>query len=373
MSQVSLEVSEWRDIAAAGVDAFIRTRGGAVVWPEVDAFLASGSWLADNTQLWDADGRYAHVSNRVSRIDPHHLTWARHALQELGLLLPETAQLQGRPVTAWIHTGLRDEYQGTAVARAAAARRRSYRAFLAWTGNDTCGAIAERVVQASLDSLAGRQVWTSGAARGRVTTLNGISVPGGPLDHAGHWAVDPDDPRAGFIPFAVEVKNIRHVVYPRHHEVWDLLAKVGAFPDHIPILITRRVHYWTYQLFAEIGAITHQTRSQWFSPTLGSERFDKITRELGFFDARQVAEPDQANRTLAGFFSTTLRKGTRGDDRSLMIRSGERWQRAAPICAEYLDLRDESLDAEARTSRYRDFCGDLAAAGFDTSGFANLD
>lgn len=181
---------------------------------------------------------------RLSLETSVHLTWARRALTEMGVLDRDAAVLQGRTVTAWVHLPMRSEARGTAVDRAAARRRRTYRTYLGWTGAETCGSIAERVVDASLDSLVGSHIWKDPARRGQVAQLDGVPVPGGPLDHAGHWAIFADAPTGGFVPFVVEVK---------------------------------------------------------------------------------------------------LRKGTRGDSRQLMVRSAEKWKQAAPVCADYLDLRDEQL------------------------------
>jgi hypothetical protein len=205
--------------------------------------------------------------------------------------------------------------------------------------------------------------------RGQVATLDGMPVPGGPLDHAGYWAINPSDPREGWIPFAVEVKNVRHLIYPRQREIWDLLAKVGAFPDRVPILITRRVHYWTYKMFSTLGAVAYQSERQWFSPTIDAARFTKVTRDLGLTDAIRVADPDSPNAALAKWFTVTLRKPTAGDQRQLMERSAERWARAAPICAAYLVLR-ENLDDDERHDTYEQFLEDLEEEGFDTSEFA---
>ena len=359
MAQLELEL--WRAFAVAAVRLFIVARGGAVIWPELEAFLAFGSWVPDNVPGAAAVG--------VKRIDPHHLTYARQTLELLGELRRAESVLQGRTVAAWIHVPTRDELQATSVDRRAASVRRRYRTFLGWTRNETCGDVAERLTHATLRSLAGRHLWIDDAPRGQVARLDGKAVPGGPLDHAGYWAINPDDPRAGWVPFAVEVKNVRHLIYPTQREIWDLLAKAGAFPDRVPVLITRRVHYWTYKMFATLGAVAYQSERQWFSPTIDPVRFAAVTRDLGLTDAIRVANPDAPNAALTKWLTVTLRKPTHHDPRQLMVRSAELWARAAPICANYLTLR-EDLDPDERHETYEQFLEDLEAEGFDTEDFA---
>jgi hypothetical protein len=99
---------------------------------------------------------------------------------------------------------------------------------------------------------------------GQVRSLRGQPITvGGPLDAAGFVARAASDPTKGFIPFAVEVKNVRSVLYPWHREVWDLLAKVTDFPDVVPILVARSIHFTTFQCFKDIGCLGFSTRRQW--------------------------------------------------------------------------------------------------------------
>jgi hypothetical protein len=236
---------------------------------------------------------------------------------------------------------------------------------------ETCGDIAERRVAATLRRLGGDQIWVDKSKRGEVSLLDGRTVPGGPLDHAGHWAVDPDNPEAGFIKFAVEVKNIARVLYPRDKEVWDLLGKVGAFPDRVPILITRQPHHWTFQMFIALGAVAYRTERQWFSGTIDKDDFDEVTGSLGLRDAVRVEDPDAPHRGTRAFFEKTLRKPVDGFP-SVMARSRARWAVAAPICARYLDLRDDPHPWD-RTARFEEFIEELDEAGIDTSSFSQFD
>lgn len=173
-------------------------------------------------------------------------------------------------------------------------------------------------------------------------------------------------------PVRCRSQNVRHLIYPPQREVWDLLGKVGAFPGRVPVLITRRVHYWTYKMFATIGAVAYQSERQWFSPTIPATRFAEVVNELGLVDAIRVADPDSPNAALAKWFSATLRKPSAKDPRQLMERSADLWSRAAPVCARYITLRDE-LATEERHEIYEQFLEALEEEGFETSAFAGPD
>ena len=185
-------------------------------------------------------------------------------------MLPAEATLSGRTVRAYLHADAIAARRRTAVERAAAAKRRLYRSFLGWTSDTSlCGQIAERHVAATLEHLRGQAVWLDPErGAGEVRTLAGTAIPGGPLDHAGHVALDPADPNAGFVAFVIEVKNVRQTLYPEHREIWDLLWKAGHYPDHIPILIAPRFHHTTFVLFGAIGAIAVTSPTCWPACTI---------------------------------------------------------------------------------------------------------
>jgi hypothetical protein len=354
-----LQVEAYRELAVDAVRAFIYARGGAVVWPEVEAQLSTGSALREILP-----GAPAH------RLDPHHLTRARQTLVITGEIVEQAEVLNKRRVAAWVTTDVTVGVNATAVTRVASHKRKLYRTFLGWASSQTCGDVGERVVAATLHSLAGKYIWLDPAGRGNVRALDGENVPGGPLDHAGHFAVDPSDPTKGFVPFAVEDKNVRSTLYPWAPEVWDLLGKVGAFPDRVPILVTRGIHSWTFDLFATIGAVARPTQNQWFSPTIDRTRFADVTAQLGLHDAVQLENPDAPNRAVENFFTQTLHKPAAASDdtRGLMVRQAERWTRSAEVCARFIDLRRSSDDHMAR---YAQFLEELEQAGLDTDHLYN--
>jgi hypothetical protein len=131
--------------------------------------------------------------------------------------------------------------------------------------------------------------------RGQVLRLRGRDVPGGPLDAAGFVPHNPSDPFAGGAAFGVEVKNVRGWLYSWSHEVWDLLAKMGEFPDVLPILVARRARTTTFRMFKDAGAIGFDTRRQWFrqqagAATIEPETFERVKTTFGFRDAILLRE-----------------------------------------------------------------------------------
>jgi hypothetical protein len=255
----------------------------------------------------------------------------------------------------------------TAVRRLAASKRRRYRTFLGWTGSPTlCGGVAESLVEATLRSLSGSKLWVpESMRRGQVRKLVGRDIQvGGPLDAAGFWPLNPDNPGQGMIPFAVEVKNIRGVVYPWSHETWDLLAKVGAFPDVLPILVSRRLHVMTYRFFKDIGGLGVETRKQWFAHRhpIEADHFYAIRTEFGFHDAELIADTAQVIPRLATFFGTTAYKPTAGGV-SLISAQLRRWERAAGLVDQHRELRNEGLEPIERRESWNAFAERAAAAG----------
>jgi len=213
---------------------------GAVVWPEVEAALAEGPWITQNRP----DIGY-------HRLDPHILGQARSNLLEDGILIEDTETLNRRDVTAYLDGPGLAARRTSQIRAAASAKRRTYRSFLGWTSRSVlCGHVAEQVVDTTLGSLAGTYLWLPpGQRHGYVDTLLGRPVAGGPLDAAGFVPWDTANPGSGMTNFAVEVKNVRSWIYPWSHEVWDLLAKLGDFPEVVPILVSRRIHITTFRMF----------------------------------------------------------------------------------------------------------------------------
>jgi hypothetical protein len=353
-----MSVPQWRAHAARAILAYVRAVGGAAVWPEIETALATTDWYS----------RRVAGAPQARWIDPHHLTHGRRALLDLGALLPERRTLNNIEVEAYLDAeGMTARHQ-TAIARLAARKRRQYRTYLSWTGDPRlCGQVLERQVNATLDSLRGFDVMLERAAPGNVTSVAGDPVPGGPLDHAGYLVLDPTHPARGMTGFVVEDKNVRSILYPSAQEVWDLLAKAGQFPAHVPLLITQRVHFTLLTFFLAIGAVSYASSYQWFSPSIDGRQFNRIASGLGLRNARRLLRPDEPSEAIGRFFKTTLRGPNSADAGKPMIDAyQERWQRAAPVCARFDELRTE-LPPHQRTSLYQQVLEELDEEGIEVS------
>jgi hypothetical protein len=168
-------------------------------------------------------------------------------------------------------------------------------------------------------------------------------------------------PRAPWIPFAVEVKNLRSILYPFEHDVWDLLSKLADFPDVIPVLVARRIHFTTFRMFKDLGALGHDTRVQHFSTQIDSADFDLTVKRLSLKDAVQT-EIDAIPSATRHWFADVAPKN--------IAARLERWARAAPIVAAYADLRREDLSPGRRRDLWRAFTFEIIAAGlYETGGW----
>lgn len=345
----------WENFAVQAARAYVASVGAAV-WQEVEAHLSESDWVHQKL-----DPNFP--PNRGP--DPHHLTTARQRLIRRGDIEERSVTLSGRPVSPFFDTdALARRGRKTEIEKTAGRKRRLYRSYIGWASNPSlCGGIAERVVEATLESIAGTDViLPKDARRGNVRAIEGREVPGGPLDAAGALVLRPAQLTAGLKPFAVEVKNVRKTLYPWHEEVWDLIAKLGEFPEVTPILVARRVHYMTFRFFNDIGAFAHQAERQWFSGTgrIKNDRFDDVRSELGFHDLFVAHDPPRPHPALARLFTRVLRLDRSG--RTFAEAADERWRIAAPIVANYFDLR-EPLDVHERGERWTEFAREIDAAG----------
>jgi hypothetical protein len=325
---------------------------GAVVWPEIQSDLTEGRWITDNL-----DPKFP----ANYHIDVHHLKPALRRLTPR-VVTERTVTLQKHPVTAWLDTSaIEKRGRKTEVEALAGSKRRTYRTFLGWTFQASlCGSVAEALVDTTLDRLRGTHLWkTPGSAPGQVNQVLGRDLPvGGPLDAAGEWPKDPDYVGAGTVPFVVEVKNIRSILYPYDHDVWDLLGKLGTFPEVLPVLVARRIHFTTFRMFKDLGVIGHDLRTQYFSPAIDADEFARVTDALRLRDARQVLGSDPPE-SLVRFF--------REIGPATAVSRRERWERAAPIVDAYRDLRLRRPGID-RADLFRDFSAEIDNAGLMETG-----
>jgi hypothetical protein len=358
---------QWDDLASRALPAYVDAEGAAI-WPEIEAQLRELSWITAHLD--------PHFPER-NGIDPHVLRRVLRRLELEGALVRDTVELNGRAVTAFLSGSGLQQRRATEIRSVASTKRRLYRSFLGWAGNaQLCGTVAEELVFAALDSLRGTHLWLpAGLVPGQAREVLGQPLAiGGPLDAVGHLAVNPHDPSAGFVPFGVEVKNIRSVVYPWHQEAWDALAKLAAFPTVVPILLSRRLHVTTFRFFKDVGALGFQTYRQWFvnrgtaRAEIDRATFAEVRSRLSFHDAVLVDDPQSVPDNVAWFFREGVRRRT-PEGTPIIEAQADRWPQVAPLVAGYTSLRDE-LDPGDRRELWRAFSEEVIAEGFYSGGWA---
>lgn len=338
---------------------------GAVIFSEAATILnQDGRWLKDHLP----DFPYP-------RFDLHVVRRARRVLLELGHLEELAATLGGREIKALTYgPWLRDRGRRTEVTAAAARKRRIYRKYLSWTNDPSkCGTVAERMVLASMRSAEG--LHGVPAKPGNVREIEGQELEDDKtLDAAAHVVVDLERPSrtaTPLVPIGVEVKNVRQPLYPSSTEVWDLLTKLAAFPDVVPVLICRQAHFTLFRMFGDIGATTMYYQRQAFSTAIPEDEFRGVMAELGFSDARRVSDPDRQVPAITGFFSKSLRAPRTEepvDNRALVVRSQERWAEASKTVSDYADLAVRFDDDEEREAYFAEFRQAIEDAGLRTLG-----
>lgn len=121
--------------------------------------------------------------------------------------------------------------------------------------------------------------------------------------------------------------------------MWDLLSKLAAFPDVVPVLAGRRIHPMSFNMFRDIGALGVQFTDQLFSPAIDADDFERVCGGLSLHNARQVPA-DAIVPQLASFFGKT---GPREGPRFL-----DRWAQVDPIAADFTALRSAELTPRGR-------------------------
>ncbi|HLF09080.1 MAG TPA: hypothetical protein VI789_07025 [Dehalococcoidia bacterium] len=313
----------------------------------MQAALAESAWVHNN---------FAEDFPPRWHIDPPHLTHARNTLR--GKRVTELVEeLNDRAIGIWVPTDLLTAYgSATRVRAVAGAKRRLYRTFITWTENYAlCGRVGDRIVGQVLDDLRGTYLWLPPEHQpGQVREIGGRAVPFGPLDGTGIWVPDASKPSEGHTRFGVEVKNTRSILYPYHHEVWDLLGKLVDFPDVVPVLVARRIHYTTFAFFQRIGALGIKTHQQWFATSIAEERFKRVVEGLRLADAVQF-DPAKPPRGLTKWFRET------GPEQASVALP--KWEKAAPILGGYVALREPGLSSDERQDLWASLVGELQLAG----------
>lgn len=232
----------------------------AAFWAEVQAKIAD--------ELWPT------LPNPV---DPHHLTTVRRQLIEEGVIEPVSAPTRGGGIeTVLAFTDRADRPGGVRAFENAASRKRLLAArYHSWGRSlpghpNVLGPAGERVVHSTLLAAApGRYTLLPAAASGEVAHMFGKPVPGGSLDNAAYLTLtDALGRPTGVVTVLIEVKNVRHWIYPDSAELYDLLDKAArlqfANTGHpfVPVLVCRRAHPTTFEMALQLGFFVIATRAQ---------------------------------------------------------------------------------------------------------------
>lgn len=119
-----------------------------------------------------------------------------------------------------------------------------------------CGGAFEKVVRAAALS--------SGQYRVISPARQGLEIDGYEIEKECDHVLLPK--RFNGPALVVEDKNLREWLTPSSEEVWALIGKALRFPDAIPVLICRRMHYVGFRIFKEIGVSCWQVYRQYFDP-----------------------------------------------------------------------------------------------------------
>ncbi|MBI4494232.1 MAG: hypothetical protein HY690_15695 [Chloroflexi bacterium] len=299
---------------------------------EVEAKLADHPW-----------------GNVPQGVNPHHLTAAKRQLLAEGTIQEvSTVTRGGRSVTVLALVARPKR----AFSDAAARKRLLYTRYIGWatiSGKhpNMIGQAGERVSHASLLAAAPSGYHLVNPDGGEVRTLFGKAVPGGPLDDAAHLIVlDTQGRPVANVTVLIEVKNIRHWIYPDSSEVYDLLHKAAQLQINdpsllfMPVLVCRRAHITAFKMAKDLGFFIIQTRTQFILPLaeLNLDHLKEVQQELGFHDLLPGQGP---NEFLTRQFQQTVPK--------LALRTAQRLTQSATILANHSRiLRDPALSPDRR-------------------------
>jgi hypothetical protein len=292
-----------------------------------------------------------HPSMRVP-IQPHILADARNELIDAGRIIETRSATRGGQLVRTFHpadTNKRSEAieQTAARKRVLTARYRSWGSGSIRYPLGLIGTAGERVVQDSIREAAGYGLRYAGATGGEVRVLLGDVVEGGALDGA-IWAQPADDQgkitNSTLCP--IEVKNVRHWIYPRNREVFQLLYKSALLSQRIdapicPVLITRRKAKWSNDMSRALGFRIVDVGHQFVMPIsdVDDDSLRAVQDELGFFD---MVRTDRAHVSVVDpLRKSVLRRAA---------ENAERWRAVGSQFADlYRDLREDNLDEETRS------------------------
>ena len=283
----------------------------------------------------------ARVSDFVPRgtpwVFPHDLT----ALKESHDLV----EISSDPVPFWTRRNMPRLYYEPVLQR----KQSIHRDYLAISAQDTCGRVAEHVVSRSMQ--AAPNVATKPHQVGNVTQINGNTTDGS-LDTYGYFTSGQGTISRAAVPLGVEVKNVRHFIYPDSSAIWQTL-RCAVQLNCVPILVARRVHFKTFLFCRAIGMIVHETQKQYFAASLADDpRLHACHDELNFLD---VLAWEEADPFIVDFFSNKIPK--------IIDRTVENFEKYSDLLRDYAvegDLHNDEMPPRERKRKFAGFKEEFA-------------
>ncbi len=305
----------------------------AVLWAEAQAKISDVRW-----------------KSVPARVDPHHMTVARSRLLARNRIAIRETRTKGGYNIGVLH--LRDTAGIATAVDTAAARKRALMATLhSWLNPRSgyplgfVGAAGERVTHSSLLEAAPYGLRLERPDAGEVRCLLGEEVEGGPFDNAA-WVQVTNSIGAPVevVLCPIEVKNIRHWIYPSASELHQLLHKAALLQRrhedlHVcPVLVTRKKSYSANAMSRDLGFRILDVNRQFVLPVAEVDRdaLSRIRTELGFSDlvAHDGADPALV-RALQQLSSTAL-------------TNAMHWRRFGPELVDHFETLRENLTPSQR-------------------------
>lgn len=324
-------VEDYVEFGEAALIDLLRTEH-AVLWSEAQAKISDARW-----------------SSVPARVDPHHMTTARSRLLARRRIAILDARTRGGHEVAVLHLadtkGIRTEIE-----RVAARKRALVATWQSWAAPRPryplgfVGSAGERVAHASLVAASPHGLRIERPEGGEVKRLLGQDVEGGPLDNAAWVQVT----NAIGLPVAtvlcpIEVKNIRHWVYPNANELHQLLHKAALLQDRhpdvsiCPILITRKKSFSANAMSRELGFRILDVHRQFVLPVEEVDKavLERLQSELGFVDLRAQDSADPSMVKALSSVATTA------------LSNAMRWKTFGPELVEHFARLREDLSLAA--------------------------
>lgn len=145
---------------------------------------------------------------------------------------------------------------------------------------------------------------------GDIRRLFGEDVPSGPLDNAAHFMIREATGVPQIVTAVIEVKNLRHWLYPEAAEIFQLLEKAIrlqiAHPHQfiVPVLVCRQRQYLTLTMARDLGFFAVPMVVQPMLPhtEVAPEHFHEVCNELGY----NLIQTEDSLESLQKFFELEL-------------------------------------------------------------------